>query len=136
MSFKYKAFIWIGTLLVLFVFRYEIAAHFNLEELLPANEKAGIASVVLENDKPTTKEPQAPQLLPAQLLITENNTTIYRNPGSSVMGTGNAGHQVSVIDTEDTGQKYINVRFNGFAGYINRSKLNINKDGKLDDDDK
>ena len=124
MSFKYKAFIWIGTLAVIFFFRYEIAGHFGLAHMLPAKGKSGIAI----SDVGFSKEEKAAQAtsLPSYAKITQDDTEVYRKAGHGLVGKGNAGHQVTVLEEEDTDQTYIQVRYNGIAGFINRKNLDLN----------
>lgn len=124
MRFKYKAIIWIVTLAVLYMFRYEIAGHFGLEDELPDRDKTPVPAISLQQSGGSAEQPAS---LPAFALITENKTRIYRKPGRRVMATGNAGHQVTVLDEQDTGQRFISVRYNGIAGFINRKQLNLNE---------
>ena len=125
MAFKYKVFIWVGTFAVIFFFRYEIAGHFNLEHMLPAKGKG---EMVMPNVGLTQEEETGEQdtSLPPYAKIVEDDAQVFRKKGSNVVAKGNAGHQVTVLDEEDTGQKYINIRYNGIAGFMNRQNLNLN----------
>lgn len=124
MRFKYKAIIWIVTIAVLYLFRYEIAGHFGLEDMLPPKEQTPVPSVSMPTQSGSA---EAPVALPPYAVITGSEAKIYRNPGRGSIATGNRGDQLTVLDTKDTGQRYINVRYNGIAGYINRSDLDLNQ---------
>lgn len=124
MRFKYKAIIWIVTLAALYLFRYEILGHFGMEDMLPPKEQTAVTAISLQQSGGSAETPEP---LPAFALINQSGTKVYRRPGRGVMAEGTAGDQVSLIDIEDTGQKYINVRYNGIAGYINRGQLKLNK---------
>lgn len=124
MRFKYKLILWVLTLAVIYLFRYEILGHFGMEDMLPPESETPIPVVSLQQDGGTA---EAPAVFPAYANISETGSRIYREHGRGIIAQGKAGDRVTVLDTQDTGQKYINVRYNGIAGYINRGQLNFNK---------
>ena len=127
MNKKYTILIWVLTFAVLFFFRYEIAGHFGLEDMLRAKEQSAlpVAAGAFTNESQTTES--AVKTFPRYGRVRQSGTRFYREEGRSVVGTGTAGDQVSILDDVDTGQRFINVRYNGIAGYMNRENLNLNE---------
>lgn len=122
MRFKYKFFLLVLTLAAIYLFRYEILDHFGMEDALPPRSETAIPAVSLQSGGGTD---EAPEPFPAYAAINQSGSKIYRQPGRGVIAQGKAGDRVSVLDSQDTGQKYINVRYNGIAGFINRGQLNL-----------
>lgn len=107
MSFKTKILLILFLVALFYIFKGPIMAHFGFEEV---------------EHKQATTETQAPRALPATLMV-KQNATVFQEPGQKPYATVGAGQPVSIIDMEDNGQSFINVRHNGMAGYIARRDL-------------
>ena len=109
MTMKTKLLLILFIVALLYIFKGPILAHFGFE-----------------SKEPQPQEVQAPGMLPQTAMVNQN-ATVFQEPGRKPYATVGAGQPVSILDAEDRGQAYINVRHNGMAGYISRRDLNIGK---------